>query len=122
MSFGVAAVGAAIGCRCHAVELPKISHEVSIRTEAYLFDYLLDRQKTCAQEPCGTAESNFFQILAGSRSRFLFEEMAKAGWREIDLYREHRKIPRGCWFSFYLRDDEFYSSIHCEEPETKRAA
>lgn len=122
MSFGIAAVGAAISCRCHSVELPKISHEVSVRTQAYVFEYLLDCQKTRAQERRCAAESNFLQILAWSRSRFLFEEMAKARRREIDLHRERGKIPRGCWFGFYPGDDEFYSSIHCEEPETKRAA
>ena len=79
-----------------------------------MFEYLLDCQKTRAQERRCAAESNFLQILRRSRSRFLFEEMAKARRREIDLHRERDKIPRGCWFGFYPGDDEFYSSIHRE--------
>ena len=100
MTFGVAAHGAAIGCRCDSVELPKIPHEVSLRTEVNLFQDLLDRQKCCAQELRRAAEANFLQILGRSRSRFLFEEMAKARGRKIDLQRERSKVPRRCWFGF----------------------
>ena len=111
-SFGGAADGAAISCRGHSVKLAKVSDEVRIRSQTGVFQDLLDCQKRVSQKLCRPAQSDLFQVLRRRRSRFLFEEMAKARWREIDQQCERSKIPRCRWFGSYFCDDEFYSSIH----------
>ena len=110
----------AIRSRSHAVDPSKVVYEVTVRTNAHPFQNLLHREKRRAQHYLSLSQAIIFEVLSRTDSRFLFKEMAEARWRQTNEFGESFSVPRGRGFGFYLRDDEFYSSIHSDEAgETK---
>lgn len=73
----------------------KIVYEVTIRSDAYLLQDLLHRQKRRAQHLLRLSQAKFLKILSRARTRFLFKEMTKARWRQNNQARQRRSVPRG---------------------------
>jgi len=102
------------------MQLAEIAHEVRVRTQAHLLQNLLHRKKGGPQHQLRLSQTIIFEVLGRACSGFLFEEMAKARWREIYQSSERRSVPRAHGFGFHFGYGEFYSSIHRDEDaETK---
>ena len=86
----------------HAVHLSEVVDEVRIRANPHLLQHLLHGQKRGPQHLLSLAHPVFFEILRGTYSRFLLEEMAETRRREIHERGQCRTVPRRRGFTFYF--------------------
>ena len=101
-SFGRVADGPAIRGGRHSILLSEIMYEVCIRANPHVLQHLLHGEKRGPQHLLSLAQPVFFEILRGTHSRFLFEEVAETRRREIHQRGETCTVPRGRGFAFYL--------------------
>ena len=84
---------------CHAVQVSEIAHEVGVRSDPHLFQYLFDREKRRAQHLLSLLHAKVFEVLGRTSAGFLLEKMTEARRRQIDESSQCRRVPRDGGFS-----------------------
>src|SRR6185369_7229300 len=93
---------AAVCGRRHAVDLSKVVYEVTVRTDAHLFQYLLHREKRRTQHYLSLPQAIILEILSRTDSRLLFKEMPETRRRQSNELSQSFSVPRSRGFGFYL--------------------